>query len=68
MHPATRTVAVAIARLHACWLAWQELTAPASCGYTGPNVWHRDHLDPCMRELRGPQGPFEGCTKGSHQV
>lgn len=59
---------VAIARLHACWLAWQELTDPASCGYTGPSVWHRDHLDPAMRELRGSGGPFAGCTKGEHQV
>ncbi|MGW2563029.1 DUF4913 domain-containing protein [Streptomyces sp. NPDC001514] len=47
---------VAIARLHALWLAWQELTDPATCGYTGPSVWHRDHLDPCMGELRSPSG------------
>ncbi|MFE6632410.1 DUF4913 domain-containing protein [Streptomyces rochei] len=59
---------VAVARLHACWLAWQELTDPATCGYTGPSVWHRDHLDPCVRELRGSTGPFAGCTKGEHQV
>jgi hypothetical protein len=59
---------VAVARLHACWLAWQELTDPVSCGYTGPSVWHRDHLDPAMRELRGPTGPFQGCTKGEHQI
>ncbi|MFJ4007994.1 DUF4913 domain-containing protein [Streptomyces sp. NPDC090023] len=60
--------AVAVARLHAVWLAWQELTDPATCGYTGPSIWHRDHLDPCMRELRGSEGPFKGCTKGEHQV
>lgn len=59
---------VAIARLHAVWLAWQELTDPASCGYTGPSVWHRDHLDPALRELRGSSGPFAGCTKGEHQI
>ncbi|MEH0589861.1 DUF4913 domain-containing protein [Streptomyces sp. B21-106] len=59
---------VAVARLHACWLAWQELTDPASCGYTGPSVWHRDHLDPCMRELRASSGPFQGCTKGENQI
>ncbi|QDN84438.1 DUF4913 domain-containing protein (plasmid) [Streptomyces sp. RLB3-6] len=59
---------VAIARLHAVWLAWQELTNPASCGYTGPSVWHRDHMDPALRELRGPSGPFAGCTKGEHQI
>ncbi|MFJ6501380.1 DUF4913 domain-containing protein (plasmid) [Streptomyces virginiae] len=59
---------VAIARLHACWLAWQELTDPATCGYTGPSAWHRDHLDPCLRELRHSSGPFAGCTKGEHQI
>ncbi|WP_455355933.1 DUF4913 domain-containing protein [Streptomyces sp. SYSU K217416] len=59
---------VAIARLHALWLAWQELTDPATCGYTGPSVWHRDHLDPCLRELRNSSGPFAGCTKGEHQI
>jgi hypothetical protein len=61
-HPA------AIARLHALWLAWQELTDPAACGYTGPSVWHRDHLDPCLRELRASGGPFAGCTKNEHQL
>lgn len=59
---------VAIARLHALWLAWQELTDPATCGYSGPSTWHRDHYDPCIRELREPSGPFAGCTKGEHQV
>ncbi|MGO1025761.1 DUF4913 domain-containing protein [Streptomyces rubiginosohelvolus] len=59
---------VAIARLHAVWLAWQELTDPATCGYTGPSVWHRDHLDPALRELRSSSGPFAGCTKGEHQI
>lgn len=57
-----------VARLHALWLAWQELTDPATCGYTGPSVWHRDHLDPCLRELRAANGPFKGCTKGEHQI
>ncbi|MEW1551970.1 DUF4913 domain-containing protein [Streptomyces tsukubensis] len=59
---------VAVARLHAVWLAWQELTDPASCGYTGPSVWHRDHLDPALRELRSPSGPFTACTKGEYQI
>ncbi|MGW0467665.1 DUF4913 domain-containing protein [Streptomyces sp. NPDC003027] len=59
---------VAIARLHALWLAWQELTDPATCGYTGPSVWHRDHYDPCIRELRSSTGPFGGCVKGEHQI
>ncbi|WP_331726957.1 DUF4913 domain-containing protein (plasmid) [Streptomyces sp. NBC_01213] len=59
---------VAVARLHALWLAWQELTAPETCGYTGPSTWHRDHYDPCIRELRASTGPFQGCTRGEHQV
>jgi Domain of unknown function (DUF4913)/TraM recognition site of TraD and TraG len=59
---------VAIARLHALWLAWQELTTPTTCGYQGPSVWHRDHLRPALEELRSRTGPFEGCTKGEHQV
>ncbi|EHM26039.1 hypothetical protein SPW_5578 [Streptomyces sp. W007] len=59
---------VAVARLHALWLAWQELTDPATCGHTGPSVWHRDHYDPCIRELRTPGGPFNGCTKGEHRT
>ncbi|MEV4949747.1 DUF4913 domain-containing protein [Streptomyces sp. NPDC053755] len=59
---------VAVARLHALWLAWQELTDPATCDYTGPSVWHRDHYDPCIRELRAPTGPFAGCVKGEYQI
>ncbi|WP_331719461.1 DUF4913 domain-containing protein [Streptomyces sp. NBC_01174] len=54
-HPA------AVARLHAAWLAWQELTDPETCGRTGPAVWHRDHLDPMLNQLRAPDGPFAGC-------
>ncbi|MFE7443794.1 DUF4913 domain-containing protein [Streptomyces chartreusis] len=57
-----------IGPLHGLWLAWQELTDPATCGYTGPSVWYRDHYLPCIRELRAPNGPFKGCTKGEHQV
>ncbi|WP_326655664.1 DUF4913 domain-containing protein [Streptomyces sp. NBC_01750] len=54
-HPA------AVARLHAAWLAWQELTDPETCGLTGPSVWHRDHLDPMLAHLRAADGPFAGC-------
>ncbi|MGW0785919.1 DUF4913 domain-containing protein [Streptomyces sp. NPDC002913] len=54
-HPA------AVARLHAAWLAWQELTNPETCGLTGPSVWHRDHLDPMLAQLRSANGPFAGC-------
>ncbi|MEV7595822.1 DUF4913 domain-containing protein [Kitasatospora sp. NPDC089797] len=58
----------AVGALHALWLAWQELTDPAVCGFTGPSTWYRDHYRPCMTELRGPAGPFAGCTKGEHRV
>ncbi|MFI9203734.1 DUF4913 domain-containing protein [Streptomyces sp. NPDC053048] len=51
----------AVTRLHALWLAWQELTTPESGGYTGPSVWARDHLDPCIGQLRDPSGPFAAC-------
>ncbi|MCX5199692.1 DUF4913 domain-containing protein [Streptomyces sp. NBC_00249] len=51
----------AVARLHALWLSWQELTDPETCGRTGPSVWHRDHLDPAMAQLRAPDGPFAAC-------
>ncbi|MET9991078.1 DUF4913 domain-containing protein [Streptomyces mutabilis] len=57
----------AVARLHALWLAWQELTDPRA-GAVGPSVWHRDHLAPAMSELRDPAGPFAGCKEGSHRA
>jgi len=51
----------AVARLHALWLAWQQLT-DIEAGLTGPNTWHRDHLDPTLIQLRAPDGPFAACT------
>ncbi|MGW7172259.1 DUF4913 domain-containing protein [Streptomyces xanthophaeus] len=53
---------VAVARLHALWLAWQELTDPATCGHTGPGVWHRDHLD-----LHAGAPPLHGPARGLRQ-
>lgn len=50
----------AVARLHALWLAWQQLTDVG--GLTGPSTWHRDHLDPTLLQLRTPDGPFGACT------
>lgn len=58
----------AVGVLHAMWLAWQELTDPATCGYTGPSVWYRDHYRPHVAALRSPGGPFGGCTKGEHRT
>ncbi|MFJ1707601.1 DUF4913 domain-containing protein [Kitasatospora sp. NPDC088346] len=51
----------ALARIHHCWLAWQELT-DARSGATGPSVWQRDHLEPLLLKLRSPDGPFAACT------
>ncbi|MDT0407767.1 MULTISPECIES: DUF4913 domain-containing protein [Streptomyces] len=51
----------AVARLHGLWLAWQSLT-DVEAGLTGPAVWHRDHLDHVMAQLRAADGPFAACT------
>ncbi|WP_407916021.1 DUF4913 domain-containing protein [Kitasatospora sp. NE20-6] len=51
----------AVARIHHCWLAWQELTDPRA-GASGPSVWQRDHLEPLLLKLRSPDGPFAACT------
>ena len=52
----------AVARLHALWMAWQELTDPDAGGYTGPSLWHRDHLDAALPRLQDIDGPFAGCS------
>ncbi|MEV4116957.1 DUF4913 domain-containing protein [Nonomuraea sp. NPDC049695] len=61
-----------LARLHALWLAWQEQTDPEAGGWTGPSTWHRDHLDPTLREVRAPDGPLWRCMsdpdKDMHRV
>ncbi|QHC21416.1 DUF4913 domain-containing protein [Streptomyces sp. GS7] len=51
----------AVARLHALWLAWQQLT-DTEAGLSGPSTWHRDHLDQALAHLRAPDGPFAACT------
>ncbi|MEV4079151.1 DUF4913 domain-containing protein [Nonomuraea fuscirosea] len=51
----------AVARLHGLWLAWQYWTDPEAGGFTGPDTWHRDCLDPAIRELRAPHGPLHRC-------
>ncbi|MFE9042500.1 DUF4913 domain-containing protein [Streptomyces sp. NPDC007818] len=51
----------AVARLHALWLAWQQLT-DTEAGLAGPSTWHRDHLDQALVHLRAPDGPFAACT------
>lgn len=51
----------AVARLHALWLAWQQFT-DVEAGLSGPSMWHRDHLDQALVQLRAPDGPFAACT------
>lgn len=51
----------AVARLHGLWLAWQQLTT-TDAGLAGPSIWHRDHLDHTLLQLRSPDGPFAACT------
>jgi len=51
----------AVGRLHALWLAWQQLT-DVEAGLSGPSTWHRDHLDPALLQVRAPDGPFAACT------
>lgn len=51
----------AVARLHALWLAWQQLTDHGA-GQIGASTWHRDHLDHALLQLRASDGPFAACT------
>ncbi|MGW1539779.1 DUF4913 domain-containing protein [Streptomyces sp. NPDC002309] len=56
----------AVARLHALWLAWQQLT-DTEAGLSGPSTWHRDHLDQTLAHLRAPDGPFAACTTNANR-
>ncbi|MGW1295913.1 DUF4913 domain-containing protein [Streptomyces sp. NPDC002533] len=56
----------AVARLHALWLAWQQLT-DTEAGLSGPSTWHRDHLDQTLAHLRAPDGPFAACTTSANR-
>jgi hypothetical protein len=50
--------AEALFRFEALRRAWIELAAEPG---TAMSVWIRDHLDPCLRELLSPTGPFADC-------
>ena len=54
----------AVARLWALYLAWltRNNLAESEGDFTGPVVWQLEFLDPTMAQLRGPDGPFAGCT------
>lgn len=51
----------AVARLEACWRAWEKLRRDPG---TGPGVWFRDHADPCMTALTADGGTLSRCTTG----
>ena len=51
--------AEAVARLEACWKAFEVLRLDPG---TGASVWFRDHLDPCMTALTHAEGPFARCS------
>ena len=49
----------AIFRFEALRRAWTELAPEPGIAMS---VWIRDHLDPCLRELLAPLGPFADCS------
>lgn len=56
----------ALARLEACWKAFEVLRKDPG---TGMSVWFRDHADPCMDRLLADGGPFTRCVPGDrHHV
>lgn len=55
----------AMARLEACWKAWEVLRLDAGAG---ASLWFRDHADPCMSALTAPEGPFSRCSDITHKL
>lgn len=49
----------AVFRFEALRRAWTQLAPEAGVGMS---IWIRDHLDPCLRELLSPLGPFADCS------
>ena len=49
----------AVFRFEALRRAWTQLAPEPGAGMS---IWIRDHLDPCLRELLSPLGPFVDCT------
>ncbi|WP_214404791.1 DUF4913 domain-containing protein [Pseudonocardia lacus] len=49
----------AVFRFEALHRAWTELAPEPGVAMS---LWIRDHLDPCLRELLSPLGPFVDCT------
>ena len=49
----------AVFRFEATRRAWTHLAPEPG---PGMSTWIRDHLDPCLRELLSPLGPFADCS------
>lgn len=49
----------AVFRFEALHRAWSELAPEPGVAMS---LWIRDHLDPCLRELFHPLGPFADCS------
>ena len=54
----------AVLRLEALRRAWTELAPEPGASMS---IWIRDHLDPCLRELMSPLGPFADCHQTGRQ-
>ncbi|MDN5915559.1 MAG: DUF4913 domain-containing protein [Pseudonocardia sp.] len=52
----------AVFRLEALRRAWTELAPEPGAAMS---IWIRDHLDPCLRELLTPLGPFADCQQNN---
>lgn len=50
----------ALFRFTALYQAWTELAGEPGAALS---IWIRDHLDPCLRELLAPAGPFTDCVQ-----
>jgi hypothetical protein len=55
--------AEAIYRLEALWRSWELYRLEPRLGIAS---WLRDYLDPQLRELTSPTGPFASCTDERH--
>ena len=55
--------AEALYRLEALWRTWELYRLEPRLGIAS---WLRDYLDPQLRELTSPTGPFASCTEDRH--
>jgi hypothetical protein len=55
--------AEAIYRLESLWRSWELYRLEPRLGMAS---WLRDYLDPQLRELTSPTGPFASCTDERH--